>query len=190
MSRIKIKHIPNLLSGYRLFTFPLLVYLIYTKQLNLFAIFFFINLTTDVLDGFIARRFNAGTDIGARLDSVADMGSFIAAMYAAYAFFWSDILPYKQWFYVFLGLYILSNLISLIKFRTYPSLHLYSMKINGLINSLFLLVLFTYKFSAVFFIVAVASAILACIEEIICLLYIKEMQSNVKSIFTLLKKND
>ena len=42
-------------------------------------LFFAINLITDILDGFIARRFNMETEFGARLDSLADIGTYAMA---------------------------------------------------------------------------------------------------------------
>ena len=72
--------IPNILSLYRLFAFPFIMLMIILKLQLLFAIFLVISLNTDVWDGFIARRFNQQTAIGARIDSLADIGVYIAAL--------------------------------------------------------------------------------------------------------------
>ncbi|PCJ65640.1 MAG: hypothetical protein COA58_09550 [Bacteroidetes bacterium] len=183
-----MKKIPNLLSGYRLATLPLLVFLIYVGNQHLFAIFFCINLVTDILDGYIARRFDAATPLGARLDSLADLGSYIAALYAISQFYWQDIAPFSVWFFAFLGVFVLSQLTSLIKFKTFPSLHLYSFKVSGYAQGIFLFILFIYQFIPALFIVAMTFGIVACMEETITLLYLKEMKSNVKSIFSLHRK--
>ena len=47
---------------------------------QLFAIFFCINSITDILDRFIAGVFNMRTELGAKLDSLADIGLYINAL--------------------------------------------------------------------------------------------------------------
>jgi len=69
MKKENIYNVPNFLSFYRLLTFPLVLYFIYTGEENLFAIFLCVNLVTDILDGLIARMFNLKTKFGAKLDS-------------------------------------------------------------------------------------------------------------------------
>ncbi len=72
--------IPNILSAYRIFTFPLILFFAINKQENLFVVFLIINLITDILDGLIARAFKIQTEFGARLDSIADIGTYILAI--------------------------------------------------------------------------------------------------------------
>ena len=62
--------IPNLLSFYRLITFPLIMYLTFCQQQRVFAILLIINLITDALDGIIARAFRCQTELGAKLDPI------------------------------------------------------------------------------------------------------------------------
>ena len=68
----KIFNIPNLLSLYRLLATPVLAYVAYLGEEQLFFYWFLINMFTDALDGFIARKFNMQTKLGAKLDSLAD----------------------------------------------------------------------------------------------------------------------
>ena len=72
--------IPNMLSLYRLFIFPVIALMILLKQELAFAILLVVSLNTDAWDGWIARRFNQRTAIGARLDSLADIGVYITAL--------------------------------------------------------------------------------------------------------------
>lgn len=73
-------NIPNILSFYRILSFPFVLYFALSKQENTFVILLAINLVTDILDGFIARRFNMQTELGARMDSIADIGVYISAI--------------------------------------------------------------------------------------------------------------
>ncbi len=66
------KKIPNILTFSRLF-FTLLILLFgLLKQFNLVLIFCIIASITDFFDGFLARKFKAITEFGAKLDAVVD----------------------------------------------------------------------------------------------------------------------
>jgi cardiolipin synthase (CMP-forming) len=63
---------PNLLSFARLLSVPLIVWLALDGQMT-FAFWLFIAAgLTDAIDGFIAKRFNAATELGSYLDPLAD----------------------------------------------------------------------------------------------------------------------
>lgn len=67
-------NIPNMLSILRLFLVPvfILVFLFEGDQKTAAAIVFIIASTTDVLDGYIARKYNMSTKTGQLLDPLAD----------------------------------------------------------------------------------------------------------------------
>ena len=69
----KIITIPNVLSFIRLCMIPLIVWLYLGKQdYVLTGIFVILSGITDIVDGFIARRFNMISDVGKVLDPIAD----------------------------------------------------------------------------------------------------------------------
>lgn len=69
----KIFTIPNLLSFFRLCMIPLFVWLYCVKQEYILTGFvLFLSGITDLMDGFIARRYNMASDLGKILDPVAD----------------------------------------------------------------------------------------------------------------------
>jgi cardiolipin synthase len=137
MHKENIHTIPNYLSFYRLISFPLILWFILSGQEKLFVIFYCINLSTDVWDGFIARRFKQETKFGARLDSLADIGSFILAFVAIFTYKVEIIGRHIWLLYLFVGMYILVELVSFIRFKKYHSLHLYSKKIGGYLQGHF-----------------------------------------------------
>lgn len=76
-----MKQVPNLLTAARLLAAPYILYLLWTGEYRTALVWFSVASATDVLDGFVARRFQAGSKIGALLDPVADKvllsGSFL-----------------------------------------------------------------------------------------------------------------
>ena len=187
MNKIPL-NIPNILSLYRIFVFPVIVFSLIAQNSALFAWLICISLITDILDGWIARTFNMQTEIGAKLDSIADMGTYIGAISGVFVFKSAEIQPYLFSFYVFIGLFVFSHLLSLIKFGRFPSLHLYSWKIGGYIQGFFFFVLFVFDFSAPFYYIMVTWGIASFLEHIIIQLIIKEMRSNAKGLYWVLKE--
>ena len=179
--------IPNILSAYRIFTFPVILFFAINKQENLFVIFLIINLITDILDGLIARIFKMQTEFGARLDSIADIGTYILAIIGIFVFKANEFNPYLTSFYTFIFLFITSNILSLIKFKRLPSLHLYSWKIGGYIQGLFFFVLFVFNFYLSLYYFMIIWGILAFSEHIIIQLLIKQMRSNIKGLYWVIK---
>ena len=76
-----MKQIPNLLTVGRLLAAPYILYLLWAGECRTALVWFSIASATDVVDGFLARRFHAGSKFGALLDPVADKvllsGSFL-----------------------------------------------------------------------------------------------------------------
>lgn len=183
-------NIPNLLSFYRILAFPFLLWFVIAGKETLFAIFLVINLLTDVADGYIARRFNMTTEFGARLDSIADILTYLLAFAGIYAFKLNDFMPHIISFLIFVALNVVSILLSLIKFGRFPSFHLYSTKSGGYIQGAFFIFLFTIGFITPFYYFMIAWGILAALEHISIQLIIPQMRSNVKGLYWVLKEKE
>jgi cardiolipin synthase (CMP-forming) len=179
--------IPNILSFYRLFSFPLVLYFILANNERIFVILLIINLITDFLDGFIARRFNMQTDFGAKLDSLADDATYFLAFIGLFVFKFNEFISYKVSALSFLVLYLITILISLIKFKTMPGLHLYSSKLGAVFQGAFFFVLFLSGFYPVFYYVMILLGIASFVEQIIILIIVKEMKPNYKGLHWVLK---
>ena len=144
-------NIPNLLSLYRLLSFPFVLFMAVNGFEYWFVVLICINLVTDILDGLIARVFTLKTEIGARLDSVADLGTFILAFIGILVFKLEDFAPHLISFLVFFSLLLFCYGLSFIRFKRFPSMHLYSWKIGGYIQGIFIFVLFIWGFNVAFY---------------------------------------
>lgn len=182
-----IWNIPNAISTYRLLSFPFLLYLVFAKNESLFATLLCINLVSDAIDGIIARTFKLQTEFGARLDSLADWGTYILAFVGIYNFKMPDHGNAFWLLYPFIGLIVFYNLLSFFKFKRMPSLHLYSTKVGGYLQGIYFFGLFAYGYYAPIFFIAMIWGWLSSIEEIIILLRFKELRSNVKGLYWILK---
>lgn len=70
-----MKNVPNILTIIRIILIPFFVFLFFSDlphNMSFALVIFIIAGMTDVLDGFIARRFNLVSDVGKVLDPLAD----------------------------------------------------------------------------------------------------------------------
>jgi cardiolipin synthase len=67
-----VKHLPNLLTASRLALAPYLFLLMFRHRYSTIIPLFILIGITDVVDGFLARRFGASSRLGAYLDPIAD----------------------------------------------------------------------------------------------------------------------
>jgi cardiolipin synthase len=180
--------IPNVITCYRLIMVPVILYFAISGREKLFAIFLVINLLSDIIDGFIARRFKMETEVGAKLDSFADNFNYVLAFLGLFIFKMDDFRPHIVSFIIFISMLVLTVIISLIKFRKFPSFHLYMTKIGGYIQGGFFVCLFIIGFITPFYYLMITWGILGAIEHIAIQMVIPEMRSNVKGLYWVLKE--
>jgi len=181
-------NIPNILSLYRLFSFPFILIFVFLGHKNLFAFFICFNLITDFLDGWIARRFNQVTEIGEKIDGLADNGTYILAITGIIIFKWTYIQPFALTFFIFLGLFAVSRLYFLFKFGKFHGFHALSGKVGGYIHGSFFMVLFVFGFYEWFYFIMIISGYIICTENLLITCFLKESRSNVKGLYWLLRE--
>src|SRR5438132_526041 len=70
--------LPNLLSSVRLILVPVLLACAWSEWSRAFLFCLIGSLVTDMMDGLLARRLHQATSLGAKLDSWADLLTFLA----------------------------------------------------------------------------------------------------------------
>ena len=91
-----MKHLPNLLSLARLALAPFVFVLLWQREYGAVLILFAIAAVTDGLDGYLARKFSAGSQTGAYLDPLADKillsGTFLTLAMSGVVGVWLAVL--------------------------------------------------------------------------------------------------
>jgi len=186
-SKENIWNVPNALSAYRILALPFIIYVIVSADKNLFIILLSINLITDILDGLIARLFKLQTELGARLDSLADIGTYIMAFTGMIVLEQDFMQEYKVEFMFLIGLWLLPQLLALLRFRRFPSFHLWSNKATGYVQGIFIFTFFVFGFWEPYFYFMLVFSCLAYLEELILVLLLPQLRSNLKSIYFVLR---
>lgn len=182
-------NIPNMLSFYRLLAIPFIIWSLIQNDRTLFIILICVNLITDILDGLIARTFNMCTEFGARLDSLADISTFLLAISGFLIFEKPFVTAHKLEFILLFGFYAIPQITALIKFSRPTSFHLYSNKIVGYIQGIFIFTFFVFGYNAIYFYLMIIASCLADLEVFVLVLFLPKIISNAKSIFSVLKRN-
>ncbi len=99
-----LKHIPNILTVIRILLIPVIVVFIFIGNYILAFVFFTISGITDIVDGFIARKFNLISNFGKLMDPLADKLTQIATL-ASLVF--TNIIPVWILLIVFLKEFIM-----------------------------------------------------------------------------------
>ncbi len=85
-------YLPSMVTGLRFLSAPIFLYTFVKGQLSLALLIILFAGATDILDGYLARRMNATSNLGAYLDVVADFilvfSSFLAFAVGGWYHYW------------------------------------------------------------------------------------------------------
>lgn len=95
ITKNKILTIPNILTISRFFMIPPFVWLyVYEKNYPAAAVILLLSGLTDVLDGYIARKFNMSSDFGKAVDPIADkltQVTMLICLMSRFSFMWIPV---------------------------------------------------------------------------------------------------
>lgn len=176
-----IRHIPNFITSLRIAG---TIFLLFTRP---FSATFFVVYTlcglTDILDGFLARKYHVSSELGAKLDSIADI-LFYAVMAFKILPALCRVLPMAIWYGVgvVVLLRIFSYLIAAIKFKRFASHHTYMNKVTGFF--VFAIPYFIREtFAIPYCTVGCIVSGIATVEELLMHILCREYRSDMKTLF-------
>lgn len=182
-------HLPNLISCIRILMAPVLLFLaIYQQAMMFIAVLLFTELT-DVLDGYLARRMNLVSDLGAQLDSWGDFFVYSTMAVSAWLI-WPDIILREQLYVIIIVCsFTVPVLIGLVKFKKLTSYHTLSVKIAVAITIIAYILLFTGLANWPFKLAAICCLYAGFEQILITLLSHQPKTVDIKSIWHVLKAN-
>lgn len=177
-----MKNLANYISISRII---LSIFLLFTVPLSIpFFIMFVLCCISDVLDGFIARKFGFNSDLGAKLDSLGDIVFFLV-----YLTIILQIFDFNYFMIMgIIGIFLIKMISLAIGFRKFGKLsfiHTYLNKFTGLCLVLlpFSLIVCSSEFVLI---VMLLIATIACIEELMIIVFSNSLDLDCNSIFNLL----
>jgi phosphatidylglycerophosphate synthase len=156
---------PNLLSATRIALMPAVLAAGLAGSRLWFVILITVSLATDMLDGFFARRFNAFTDFGRKLDSAADYLTMMTGI-ASIALLWPEIMRRElPWVMAGLAAFFAVIVLGFVRLGHAPCYHTWATKVGVVLCPLTLIPLLN-DWTAMPFHSAMSLLILAGMEEV------------------------
>ena len=155
----------------------------------LFCILIVTGIVTDIFDGIIARKVNISSPSLRILDSNVDMIFWTSIFISAIIKFKPFFIQNAWWVFIVLLLEFISYAISYIKFRKTIATHTIFAKVWAVTLLVFFIDLFYTGQSGWAFFVCIATGIVSRIEIIGIILFLKQWETDVPSLFSVNKLN-
>jgi len=180
----------NFITLYRIITFPLLVFFLLQEKIEIFRWLLLASFFTDAIDGFLARRYRATSVLGAKLDSIGDDLTVLAATFGLFVTRFGFIREQATIFVLLFILFLIQVGLSFYRHKKMSTFHTYLAKLATAVTAIFLLSVFFFDriYYGLFYAAAFLTGI-EIIEEIILAVVLKEYRSNVKGLYWVLKES-
>jgi CDP-diacylglycerol--glycerol-3-phosphate 3-phosphatidyltransferase len=186
MMKNKYFTIPNILSLSRI-VFGILLFF---NDGNKYLLFTFLLLAgiTDILDGYIARKYNMDSIIGSLFDSIADFILYFLMLIYFMVFEFDLVFGLRIYVIIIIIIKMLSLILGLIKYKKPGFLHTIGNKITGIIIYIGIC-FFVLVEMKIILNIALCISITFSLEELIINIFGKKYNGNIKSIYELTKSN-
>jgi phosphatidylglycerophosphate synthase len=183
-------YIINGITVYRIIAAPFLLILLFTGQVGIFKWLLALSFFTDLIDGYLARKFKVTSVMGTRLDSIGDDLTVLVAVIGLFVLKADFIKEQKLIFIGLLALFLIQVAYAFKRYRKMTGFHTWLAKTAALLQGIFLLlVFFTHQPIMPLFYAAAIITMLQLIEEIILVHLLSQWQANVKGLYWVLKNN-
>lgn len=178
--KISRKDVPNILTLSRL-VLSLVMLTIFDLP-KLWLVLCLLAGITDVLDGYFARRFNASSALGTRLDSLADYTFYGTMLFYIFINHGDVIARFAVGITLVIALHVLNLAVGLMKYKVFVMIHSYIKKLTGLMS--FFIPFFVILFDAdLYVLITIIVAVLGCVEELLIIMTSKKLNMDRKSLF-------
>ena len=182
-------YVINGITLYRIVAAPILLILIFTGQFDIFKWLLGISFFTDLIDGFLARKYKVTSVLGTRLDSIGDDLTVLVGVIALFVTKMEFIKEQKFIFILLLLLFLAQTTYAFIRFGKMTNFHTWLAKTAAVLQGVFLLLaFFTDQPNLVLFYAAAIITMLELVEEIILVKLLPNWETNVKGIYWVQKK--
>lgn len=180
MLTFKNYNIADWFSFYRIFAAPFLVLIVWYGERELFSWLLLLSYSTDMIDGFLARKLKITSPRGSQLDSMGDQITLIVAFIGLLRFEFEFISEQYHWILIPFSLYCIQMLIAFKKYSKATAFHTYLAKLSAVIQAVFILWLLFFEPVYWLFFTMIIIGIVETIEEILLIFLYPNWVAGVK----------
>ena len=184
-------YVINGITLYRVIAAPFLLVLLFTKHYEIFKWLLGVSFFTDMIDGYLARKFKVTSILGTKLDSIGDDLTVLVGLIALFVLKLEFIKQHVIIFIILLVLFFVQTTYAFIRYGKMTNFHTYLAKTAALLQGVFLiLVFFTEEPSLILFYAATIVTMLELTEEIILVRMLPHWRANVKGVYWVLRNQE
>ena len=177
-------YVINGITLYRIVAAPLLFVLVFTKHYDAFKWLLGLSFFTDLIDGYLARKYKVTSILGTKLDSIGDdltvAAGIVGLLVFKPEFIEEEIIPLG----ITLVLFLIQTSLAFFRYGKMTGFHTYLAKIAAVLQGVCLLMIFfTHQPNKFLFYAAVIITCIELIEEIILVILLKEWKANIKGLY-------
>jgi len=183
MYSFKNFNIADWFSFYRIMAVPILLGLIWVGEREWFSWMLLISYSTDVIDGFLARRLKITSARGSQLDSLGDQITLIVGLIGL--LFFENTFIKNNYILILIAFapYLVQMFIAFVKYGKATAFHTYLAKISAIAQGIFILWLLFFGPVYWLFYVMIVLGVLETIEEITLIFMYDQWVEDVKGYF-------
>ena len=182
-------YVINGITLYRIIAAPILLVLLFTGQYDIFKWLLGVSFFTDLIDGYLARKYKVTSVLGTRLDSIGDDLTVLVGVIGLFVLRPAFIKEQVIVFIILLVLFLAQTTYAYSRYRKMTNFHTYLAKTAALLQGIFLIItFFTDQPNLFLFYAAAIVTMFELIEEIILVSLLKQWKTNVKGIYWVLKE--
>ncbi|PTM02125.1 MAG: phosphatidylglycerophosphate synthase [Bacteroidetes bacterium] len=183
MLTFKNYNIADWFSFYRILAAPFLLFLLWLNVREIFSWILLISYSTDMIDGFLARKLKITSARGSQLDSFGDQITLIIGLIGLWIFENEFIKQNLVLIVIAFVPYIIQMVLAYSKYGKATAFHTYLAKLSALIQGVFILAsLFFIPYYPLFYIM-IAIGLLETLEEISLIFMYDKWAADVKGIY-------
>lgn len=175
-----LQHLPNLISIARILCTPILGWLAYSGAIDLFAWLLLVAGFSDILDGWLARKLQVTSNLGALLDSTADVLLTLVTLFAIGYLHSYVFLEHGFILVLFVLTWGCVHATAFYRYRKLASFHTLLTQVAIAFFGGFALVLFFFQFNVWLWYLAGGLGILAGIENLILIVLLPDWRPNLR----------
>ena len=168
---------------------PFLVLLIVYQRLDWFKWLLALSFLTDIVDGYLARKYQVTSVMGSKIDSIADDLTIVVAI-AGVFIYKPEFLKHEMTIIIIVfAVFIMQTIIAFIRYGKMTSFHTYAAKTAAMLQGVFLLLLFFLPEPVyILFYVTIIVSVIELLEEIILVFMLPNWETNVKGLWWVIKR--
>ena len=182
-------YIINGITLYRVIAAPVLLVLLFSGYYQLFKWLLALSFFTDLIDGYLARKFKVTSVMGTRLDSIGDDLTVFAALVGLFIINPAFIKAHKTELILLFIVFSIETGYAFYRYGKMSNFHTYLAKLAAFLQGVFLLVAILFdEPNPVLYYAAFFITLIQLLEEIVITALLPDWRTNVKGLYWVLKK--